>query len=314
MRSRSRLARRWAWLIDPGLPEMGSGSRRHLQSLQGHAVQLRHLDKLPRSELLAVWTTPSPLEPGAQEGLLLHWDGNNSSVDERNLSAALGAGVVPLSPPTTHRSSAFETGSGQLPPPAYPYSVDAALAAQGETLYQQTCLSCHGDHRFRKGERSGEFLGKVTPLLEIATDPRRLHAYTQEFAVNQYTLYADSRYRFRHFRKTGAMRTVRSTASGCRALYLHNGSVRDAARNLARTRPASVRKLFLSRRRCLRSSKVGFKTERATDGSTRFFAFDTSLPGNQNSGHEYGTALTDAQKNALVEYTPKHSNERVGPT
>ena len=29
-------------------------------------------------------------------GCNLHWDGNNTSVDERNLSAALGAGVTPV--------------------------------------------------------------------------------------------------------------------------------------------------------------------------------------------------------------------------
>src|SRR4029079_7937704 len=38
----------------------------------------------------AIW----PQRP--REGMHLHWDGNNTSVDERNLSAALGAGVTPV--------------------------------------------------------------------------------------------------------------------------------------------------------------------------------------------------------------------------
>jgi hypothetical protein len=30
-----------------------------------------------------------------REGMQLHWEGDNDSVDERNLSAGLGAGITP---------------------------------------------------------------------------------------------------------------------------------------------------------------------------------------------------------------------------
>ena len=32
------------------------------------------------------------------------------------------------------------------------------------------------------------------------------------------------------------------------------------------------------------------------------FRYDTSAPGNSNAGHDYGTALSAAEKAALVEY------------
>jgi hypothetical protein len=32
------------------------------------------------------------------------------------------------------------------------------------------------------------------------------------------------------------------------------------------------------------------------------FRYDTSIPGNGNGGHEYGTALIDNEKQALLEY------------
>jgi hypothetical protein len=32
------------------------------------------------------------------------------------------------------------------------------------------------------------------------------------------------------------------------------------------------------------------------------FLFDTSLPGNGNEGHTYGVDLTQAEKDALIEY------------
>ena len=59
----------------------------------------------------------------------LHWDGDNDSVDERNLSAALGAGVTPVT--VDHAAmKRVRDWIWTLPPPKYPYPVDAALAAQ----------------------------------------------------------------------------------------------------------------------------------------------------------------------------------------
>jgi hypothetical protein len=44
-----------------------------------------------------------------RRGLWLHWDGNNDSVDERNKSAAIGAGATP-NPSTWRRSTGSPTG------------------------------------------------------------------------------------------------------------------------------------------------------------------------------------------------------------
>ncbi len=34
----------------------------------------------------------------------------------------------------------------------------------------------------------------------------------------------------------------------------------------------------------------------------QFFSYDTTIPGNSNAGHVYGTALPDEDKRAIVEY------------
>ena len=53
----------------------------------------------------------------------LHWDGDNTSVDERNLSAALGAGVTPVT--VDHAAiKRVRDWIWTLPPPAYPYPID----------------------------------------------------------------------------------------------------------------------------------------------------------------------------------------------
>ena len=46
---------------------------------------------------------------------------------------------------------------------------------------------------------------------------------------------------------------------------------------------------------------IGGDWVESADGRT-FSRYDSSLPGNGNGGHVYGTALSDADKAALVEY------------
>jgi len=80
------------------------------------------------------------------------------------------------------------------------------------------------------------------------------------------------------------------------APYLHNGSVPD------------LYSLFLppaQRPKNFRVGSIDYDPEKGgfvSDEKTGSFTFDTSLPGNSNAGHNYGTALTDAQRKALVAY------------
>ena len=77
------------------------------------------LEKLPPSELVGAADYPSLWNQAPREGMLLHWDGDNDSVDERNLSAALGAGVTPV---TVDHASLQRVADWVklLPPPKYP--------------------------------------------------------------------------------------------------------------------------------------------------------------------------------------------------
>lgn len=80
------------------------------------------------------------------------------------------------------------------------------------------------------------------------------------------------------------------------APYLHNGSVPSLYELLL---PASERSTkFAVGARTFDPINVGFSTA-AAPGT---FEFDTSLPGNRNTGHEYATQLDDGERRALVEY------------
>src|ERR1041384_2312169 len=55
------------------------------------------IDKLPQRERIGTTDFPSIWNQGQREALKmnLHWDGNNVSLEERNRSAAMGAGIMP---------------------------------------------------------------------------------------------------------------------------------------------------------------------------------------------------------------------------
>ncbi len=267
------------------------------------AIQFNwRLRDLPRDELVSAANYPSLWNQRPRQGLQLHWDGNNDSVDERNLSAALGAGVTPVT--VDHASIArIRAWIWNLAPPTYPLPIDEVVAERGRTLYAQHCLDCHGDEHFREGEARGARLGKVTPLHEVGTDPRRLDAYTDAFSFNQASLYPASGYRFTHFRKTGGYANRPLDGIWLRAPYLHNGSV-PTLRDLLEP-PEQRPRRFYRGDDVLDPVKVGFRSDRAQEGRVAYFLFDTALPGNGNDGHRYGTRLTDGEKTALVEYMKK---------
>ena len=48
--------------------------------------------------------------------------------------------------------------------------------------------------------------------------------------------------------------------------------------------------------------RVGFVSDVERSGDQIFTRYDTLVPGNSNSGHLYGTTLSDEEKRAIVEY------------
>jgi hypothetical protein len=80
-----------------------------------------------------------------------------------------------------------------------------------------------------------------------------------------------------------------------RAPYLHNGSVPSLAQ-LFRLKPRQQR--FYAGSLAYDPVDVGF----VSDGSKGGALLDTTLPGNSNQGHEYGTRLSESEKRDLITY------------
>jgi hypothetical protein len=292
------LRNRIAPLLGDRVPRWGRGRVDTFNPYK--AIQFNwRLDQLPLPERIGASDFPSLWNQRPREGLHLHWDGDNDSVDERNLSAGLGAGITPVTADYAGIKRVRDW-TWTLPPPKYPYPIDAALASKGQALYATSCLSCHGDHQFREGVLAGARLGQVEPIERIQTDRHRLDSYTEAFAANQYQLFPDSPYRFTRFRKTHGYANHPLDGIWARAPYLHNGSVptlRDLLEAPERRPPTFYRGYDV-----FDQVNVGFVSDVAEEKGRQFSRFDTSVPGNGNGGHVYGTSLGDAEKAAIVEY------------
>ena len=238
-----------------------------------------------------------------REGMNLHWDGNNSSVAERNLSAALGAGVTPV---TVDRGAIrrVEDWMWNLPPPrsppptastrsrpsagrrCSPTIAPAVMASSGippmttrAPAFPVSARWCRSlqSARIRDAGRRTRLTSRApkTPCMPVIPGGSRISA-----------------------RRTD-MRASRSTASG-------------PARPTCTTARCRHCAICSSRPRAGLRSGSGEATSLILPGSATAdpsapgaFRYDTSLPGNGNRGHEgeaYGTALPASDKDALVEY------------
>ena len=160
---------------------------------------------------------PSLWNQRVRRGMWLHWDGNNNAVEERNKSAAIGAGATPDSLDLASLAR-IEQWIENLPAPPFPAGrIDRARAERGHAVYRTACASCH--------DPGGARVGQVTDISEIGTDPERLRSFTPELAVKMNTIGEGHPWKFTHFRKTNGYANMPLDGIWIRAPYLHNGSV-----------------------------------------------------------------------------------------
>jgi len=257
---------------------------------------------LTDAEVIGASDFPSIFEQGPREGMHLHWDGNNTSLAERNLSAALGAGVTP----ETADHAAIDRVADwllTLKPPASPFTPDPSAVERGRALYMDACSGCHGYKDSAGYVFKGGSLGQVDPIERIGTDRARLDSYTEAFRQRQLTeLFAGTPYAFKYFQKTDGYANMPLDGLWLRGPYLHNGSV-PALKDLLNPpeqRPAA----FLRGSDVVDPANGGFLSPPCDPAQTQLtgFCYDTSKPGNHNTGHLYGTNLPAAQKGDLLAY------------
>ncbi|HSX80976.1 MAG TPA: cytochrome c, partial [Candidatus Saccharimonadia bacterium] len=243
-------------------------------------------DTIGNADMVPIWN----MRP--RQGLAYHWDGLNTNLREVFLSSAIGDGARPKTLPVDDLQR-LQDWVMDRQPPAYPFlaSVDTALAARGESLYQAYCASCHAF--------GGQRTGTVLPVSEVGTDPHRAQMWTPD-AAQAYNDYAKAYpWGFHNFRSTGGYVAVPLDALWIRAPYLHNGSVPSLTDMLAL--PADRPEVFYRGYDVYDPDKVGFVSS-GPEAERYGFRYDTRLPGNSNQGHLWGTDLSAEDKKALIEY------------
>jgi hypothetical protein len=175
-------------------------------------------------------------------------------------------------------------------PPRYPLTIDSESAKAGAHHYQAHCAACHSipedDSRLRNAD-------------EVGTDPRRALQFTPHQAELFDTFLAELQVdgykpsKVPGIRSTQKYWTPSLAGVWARSPYLHDGSVRTM-RDLL-TPPADRAKTFHRGSHAYDSTQMGY----ADEGG---YLFDTAVAGNANTGHNYGTDLSDPEKRELIEY------------
>jgi hypothetical protein len=180
--------------------------------------------------------------------------------------------------------------SEKIAPPKYPFRTDNDAAKRGEPLFANNCNSCHG------GPESDKRLFAVA---DVGTDPNRAAMFTQKLAdgFNKFLAELESE-GYQPPKEFGVRSTGKYWAATLRGVwarspYLHNGSVRTMRELLIS--PDQRAKTFHRGSRVFDEKEMGY----TDDGA---YVLDTAGSGNSNSGHDYGTKLSDSEKRDLIEY------------
>ena len=224
------------------------------------------------------------------KGFDYHWDGLESSLTETIIMGALAAGTLPDNVPLKDLQR-VEDFIRLIPPPDYPFDIDAVLASQGKPIFENNCASCHAF--------GGDRTGTVIPVEEVGTDDHRIKMWTQA-AVDKYLALGDGKeWDFTQVQKQNGYVSVALDGIWLRAPYLHNGSV-PSLEDLLEV-PENRTNIFYRGYDVYSRDQVGFVSQ-GTQAESEGFKYDTSVDENSNQGHLYGTELSSEEKQALVEY------------
>jgi mono/diheme cytochrome c family protein len=292
-----KLQKLFAYWKDKDVPRFGPGRIDTFNPYITLVLADRHL---AMGDRVGVADFPSLWNQRPRVGMELHWDGNNDSVEERNISAAIGAGVRARRPTTLDVPSMKRIADWimDFSPPPYPRKLDDKLVETGRKVFhkspgkgKKSCADCHA--------LDGNSVGKPTPIEEVGTDRHRLDSFTAELADAMNTIGEGYPWRFQHFKKTNGYANMPLDGIWLRAPYLHNGSVPTLWELLE---PKARRTHFFRGDDVYDWERVGFRADVAREKGRTYFPYDTTKPGNGNGGHLYGSELSVAEKKALLEF------------
>ncbi|MCY1053987.1 c-type cytochrome [Nannocystis sp. SCPEA4] len=190
-----------------------------------------------------------------------------------------------------------------IEPPAYPFAIDAELAAAGADVFAATCAGCHGTYG-----TEDTYPNLLVDLDVIGTDAA-LATDASQFA-GRYLDWFNHGFYGEVSRLEPQNGYVAPPLDGiwATAPYLHNGSVPTVAAMLDSTsRPTYWTRSYESTD--YDSANLGWNHEALDHGhegepsaEVRKTIYDTTQPGYGNGGHTFGDALSASERLAVLEY------------
>jgi mono/diheme cytochrome c family protein len=289
---------RYAWT--DSRPDWGPGRIDPFNPVKFYNLGLADDGTIGNSKIMPLWDLAA-LTP--ETHYALHWDGLSTSLEETALAGAIGDGLTP------NAYEGFKPALAQIvefarlnqPPPSPfkttlanndPFWLDPDRVKAGKAVYMNACAECH--------EKTGARYRQVIPADEIDTDRHRIDMWTRE-AAERYLHYApDYDWGFKAFQKVNGYLANELTGLWLRGPYLHNGSV-PTLRDLL-NKPAARPKIFYRGYDLIDAENSGFVSQPRSAAERVGWRYDTSVPGNSNVGHLYGTDLKEQEKENLLAY------------
>jgi mono/diheme cytochrome c family protein len=241
----------------------------------------------------------------------MYWTGG---ADQRSVRSIMQFMMSPLNGPKVfHAAEADFSDIRQyflsIEAPAYPYSIDRELAAEGELLFRANCARCHGTYG-----PDGRYPNKIIALEEIGTDRTRFDGIEKPFGE-----YYDRSWFAQEQAGWFSTGYTAKPSTGYQAPpldgiwatapFFHNGSVPTVYHVInSAARPTRFLRTFRTGAEDYDTERLGWKTSDAGPPNPsqpaieRRKVYDTRQPGRGNGGHTFGDHLTDAERLAIVEY------------
>jgi mono/diheme cytochrome c family protein len=276
---------------------------------------------------------------GFGDTAFFHYAANTNSILERNIGQALGLGATydktfktVATSVDIRNTNALEELAYKIQPPDWPAAfgaIDADKAAKGKVLYQRNCAACHEQFSSAPPPDNmpkGSWVLNTYPIEQIGTDPNEAKNFPMPVNMNgkqvplpqaiallvpkladaygsQNDVPASELAQWNHGRLPSEWRGPQVYSARPMAgvwatpPYLHNGSVLTLYDLLLP--PAQRPKQFFVGSRNYDPVHLGYVNEK---DDQRVFEFDATRSGNSNSGHEYGTGLSEDEKIQLLEF------------
>jgi len=295
----------FTWMNRPGWPDWGPGRDDPMNLTKYFMTTMPVDNSVGQADFPSNWN----LQARKGTNLFLNWSCDTPSARSVLIDSALGLGAAPdktarLAYPIDNlhwklkrrdwflkRMEDLDNFLSTVQPPKYPFKIDEMLAAKGQPIYERLCSECHDVGKPRTST--------LIPIAEIGTDRERLDTWTKAAADQANEAVKNLGITRPNMVKQEGYQSPPLDGLWMRAPYLHNGSVPNL-RDLLQ--PVEKRtKIFYIGYDVYDPVNAGFVTQ-GPEAERVGWKFDVKVRGDGNQGHTYGTELSEADKQSLVEY------------